>query len=130
MTNPPNQYFEEVLNIPKSFNWKRCAFRTTIVFLLLFIAECLPNFGSLLDLIGGSTVTLLTFVFPPYFYMKLVDVSSDKTRTIGKIERFYCWFVILFGVIGGSCATYNAIKNIVQNNFTLPCFLEEPVGEL
>jgi len=134
MTNPPNQFFEEALGIPKTFNWKRCAFRTSVVFFLLFIAECLPNFGSLLDLIGGSTVTLLTFVFPPFFYMRLVDSSQEnkewKNRSISKLERGYCWFVIIFGVVGGSCATYNAVKNIVENNFTLPCFLEEPVQEL
>ena len=108
MTNPPNQYFEEVLGIPKcklttqiskkfhlsfsAFNWKRCAFRTTIVFLLLFIAECLPNFGSLLDLIGGSTVTLLTFVFPPFFYMRLVDVSSEKQEWQTRSYILYIYF--------------------------------------
>ena len=76
----------ELPNCPKmlkrpfivAFNWKRCAFRTSVVFFLLFIAECLPNFGSLLDLIGGSTVTLLTFVFPPFFYMRLVDSSQEN----------------------------------------------------
>ena len=60
------------------FNWKRCAFRTFSVFVLLFIAESVPSFGSILNLIGASTVTLLTFIFPPLFYMKLVDDSSNN----------------------------------------------------
>ena len=60
------------------FNWKRCAFRTFSVLVLLFIAESIPNFGAILNLVGGSTVTLLTFVFPPYFYMKLVDDSKQR----------------------------------------------------
>ena len=60
------------------FNWKRCAFRTLSVGVLLFIAETVPSFGAILDLVGASTVTLLTFVFPPYFYMKLVDASVQR----------------------------------------------------
>ena len=39
------------------FNWKRCAFRTLVVSILLFIAESVPSFGSILDLVGGSTIT-------------------------------------------------------------------------
>ena len=60
---------------PLDFNWKRCAFRTFSVFGLLFVAETVPSFGAILDLVGSSTVTLLTFIFPPYFYMKLADAS-------------------------------------------------------
>merc|ERR1712109_407287 len=73
ITNPPAQFFEQMLNIPSDFNWKRCAFRSLSVACLLFIAETVPSFGAILDLVGGSTVTLLTFIFPPFFYMKLAD---------------------------------------------------------
>ena len=76
ITNPPAQAFEKLLHIPPHFNWKRCAFRSVSVLCLLFIAESVPSFGAILDLVGASTVTLLTFVFPPYFYIKLVDASS------------------------------------------------------
>ena len=35
------------------------------------------------DLIGGSTVTVLTFVFPPFFYLKLVDgTATDSTEQL------------------------------------------------
>ena len=60
------------------FNWKRVVFRSLVVLCLLFISETIPDFGSILDLVGGSTVTLLTFVFPPLFYMRLVDMSSQN----------------------------------------------------
>ena len=76
ITNPPAQAFEKLLQIPPHFNWKRCVFRSLSVLSLLFIAESVPSFGAILDLVGASTVTLLTFVFPPYFYIKLVDASS------------------------------------------------------
>ena len=76
--NPPAQYFEHIMNIPTAFNWKRCALRTLSVFVLLFIAETIPSFGSILDLVGASTVTMLTFVCPPYFYMRLCDSSKQN----------------------------------------------------
>jgi vesicular inhibitory amino acid transporter len=47
---------------------------------LLFVAESIPNFGSILDLVGGSTVTLLTFVFPPTFYLLLMSHSENRFR--------------------------------------------------
>jgi vesicular inhibitory amino acid transporter len=63
-----------------AFTWKRVLFRTLTLLVLLFISESVPNFGSILDLVGGSTVTLLTFVFPPFFYMRLVDMSSQNPQ--------------------------------------------------
>ena len=100
ITNPPAQFFEQILNIPSGvnfpisstyvthytiflvFNWKRCVFRTLSVFFLLFIAETVPSFGSILDLVGASTVTLLTFIFPPYFYMRLSDASIGRKEWV------------------------------------------------
>ena len=72
--NNLSSFLQNIL-IPPDFNWKRCAFRTFSVLCLLFIAESVPSFGSILDLVGASTVTLLTFVFPPFFYMRLSDAS-------------------------------------------------------
>merc|ERR1711990_185031 len=108
-------------------NWKRCAFRTFSVLCLLFIAESVPSFGAILDLVGASTVTLLTFVFPPYFYMKLVDASSLnplwEQRVLPVWERIYCWVLIMVGVSGGLCSTVTAVINIVTSQFSQPCYL-------
>ena len=52
--------------------------------MLLFVAESVPSFGSILDLVGASTVTLLTFVFPPYFYMKLSDASLTRKDWVSR----------------------------------------------
>merc|ERR1712168_286224 len=112
ITNPPAQYFEQLFNIPSDFNLKRCLFRTFSVLVLLFIAETVPSFGSILDLVGASTVTLLTFVFPPLFYMRLADASLGKKewvqRKLPVWERVYCWVLIIIGLAGGCCATYTA----------------------
>jgi len=127
ITNPPAQMFEELLNIPSDFNWKRCLFRSCSVLGLLFVAESVPSFGSILNLVGGSTVTLLTFVFPPFFYMKLSDASIGvkgwKERKLPLWERIYCWTLIIIGIAGGACATYNAIRDIVATSLSVPCYL-------
>lgn len=77
VVNPTCQYFEDVLRIPKTFNWKRCAFRTLSMAAILFVAESVPSFGNILDLVGASTITMLTFVFPPLFYI-LIMLESDN----------------------------------------------------
>lgn len=127
ITNPPAQFFEQLLNIPSDFNWKRCVFRTLSVGVLLFIAETIPSFGAILDLVGASTVTLLTFVFPPYFYMKLVDSSLQRKdwvqRTLPMWERVYCWVLIVIGVAGGCCATAVALMNIIGAELAKPCYM-------
>merc|ERR1719347_247661 len=127
ITNPPAQFFEQMLNIPSDFNWKRCVFRSLSVACLLFIAESVPSFGSILDLVGASTVTLLTFVFPPYFYMKLADASLEKKewldRKLPLWERIYCWVLIIIGLAGGVCATVIAVRNIVGGFSVVPCYM-------
>jgi len=129
VVNPSNQFFEGLLKIPKEFNIKRVLFRTLVILFLLFIAESLPDFGSILDLVGGATVTPLTFIFPPFFYMRLIDMSTHEKawtqRKISRLERFYCWFVIIVGLVGGVTSTYNAIVNIVSTNFKYPCYIHE-----
>jgi len=125
--SPPTQFCEKLLNISSDFNWKRCAFRTLSVLGLLFIAETVPSFGSILDLVGASTVTLLTFVFPPLFYMRLADASLGKKewveRKLPVWERVYCWVLIIIGLAGGCCATYTACKNIFTSSLSVPCYL-------
>jgi len=127
ITNPPAQFFEQMLNIPSDFNWKRCAFRSLSVACLLFIAETVPSFGAILDLVGASTVTLLTFVFPPYFYMRLADASLGKKEWVERKlpiwERIYCWALIIIGVAGGVCATVIAVNNIFSSSLSVPCYL-------
>ena len=76
--NPANQFFEEMIGIPSSFNWKRLTFRTSIMAVLLFLAESLPSFSAILQLISSVFVTCLTFVFPPLFYMRLTDLRNKK----------------------------------------------------
>lgn len=44
---------------------------------VVFVAESVPNFGPVLDLVGGSTLTLTSLVFPCMFY---VYISAGERR--------------------------------------------------
>ena len=44
-------------------------------------------------------------------------------RKLPLLERLYCWFLVFVGVFGGIAATYTAIRNIVQNEFSPPCYI-------
>ena len=61
-----------------AFNWKRCLFRTCSMIVILLIGQSLPSFGAILSLIGGSTVTIITFVLPPILYILAVDGSETR----------------------------------------------------
>ena len=84
------------------FNWKRCVFRSFSVLCLLFIAETVPSFSSILDLVGASTVTLLTFVFPPLFYMRLADASIGRKEWVQRWVYLY-WDLNSDSALTGGC---------------------------
>jgi hypothetical protein len=95
------------------YTWKRVAFRSLVVLVLLFVCATMPNFSMFLDLVGGSTITLLTFVFPPFFYMRLVDSSSQnpaweqRYRQVSHQNRASCKKRYHFGVqLSDKCPFY------------------------
>lgn len=73
-------------------------FRTAAVIVVLFIGLSIPHFSKLLNLLGGSTIACLSFIFPPLFYMKLkrdefnderrqrVDRSVDRNFNISEVQ--------------------------------------------
>ncbi|CAG2055721.1 unnamed protein product [Timema podura] len=101
--NPVCQELEEIFQVPHYFHWKRCLVRTLMVCVMIFVGETIPKFGKILSLVGGSTVTLLTFVFPPLFYMRLCDQKNVEwtERTIPTYIRLYLWELILIGLVAG-----------------------------
>ena len=79
------------------FNWKRVVSRTCMVAIVLFVAETVPHFGAILSFVGGSTTTLLAYICPPLFYLKLSSAKPGKDDTWE--ERFvfqYSLFEIIF----------------------------------
>ncbi|GIX79169.1 proton-coupled amino acid transporter 3 [Caerostris extrusa] len=78
--NPVAQEIEEAFKVQSNFNYKRCIIRTVIVAVILMIAYTIPHFEKILNLIGGSTMTLLSFIFPPLFYFLLNKKGYNDSK--------------------------------------------------
>lgn len=131
-SNPVYQSLEEVFNVRKGFSIQRCLVRATVVSMQMIIGLAVPNFGKLLNLIGGSLITLCTFVLPPVMYMKLVRDRSDKTweqRSIPLWEKVFLVETIIVGVVGGVLSTITALYDVIEVSFTSNCFNEFSVCE-
>lgn len=50
----------------------------------------IPHFDKIMNLIGGSTMTLLTFIFPPLFYIFLNYNDDSKLRP----HKRYIYFLL------------------------------------
>lgn len=123
--NPVCQEIEEFFKIPHDFGPKRCVLRSGIMLTMVVVGETIPRFGKILSLVGGSTITLLTFVFPAVFYMKLCGQHKPgwPERPIPLHIRVYLWELILIGIVGGTASTYNAMLAIFSpDSMTLPCY--------
>ncbi|XP_054275599.1 uncharacterized protein LOC128994825 [Macrosteles quadrilineatus] len=123
--NPVCQEIEEIFNVPHKFGGKRCLVRSLMVLLMIVVGETIPEFGKILALVGGSSITLCTFILPPYFYMRLCDQKRADwpERLIPWYERGYMWVLIIIGLVGGVCCTYSAGHSILSaNSLTTPCY--------
>ncbi|XP_037788596.1 amino acid transporter AVT1B-like [Penaeus monodon] len=124
--NPVVQSVEEIFNIPNKFGIKRVLLRSSMVVVQMLICLAVPDFGLILNLIGGSCITLNTFIFPPLMYMKLMDQKDPNwpERTLPLWERVYLIEIICVGVVGGIAATISAFIAILDpNNFGMNCFV-------
>jgi nitrate/nitrite transporter NarK len=60
-----------------------------MMFFVAVAALSVPNFGPLLDLVGGSTLTLTSIVFPCVFYLYLManDRKSNEKGNDGTYQH-------------------------------------------
>ena len=109
-------------------------FRTLVVACLLVLGISLPDFSSILDLIGATTITVLNFIFPPIFYMFLADQAKKNKdwvqrchliniyiisinnlwspRSVPMWMRVYSWHMVIVGVGGGILSFVNAVMSV------------------
>jgi len=124
--NPVAQAFEEMCNVPPAFGIKRVLVRSGVVLLEIFIGLAIPDFGDILTLAGGSTITLCSFILPPLMYMRLVDNCENPKwpkRTIPLWERVLLWEIIVIGTAGGLCTTVTALIGIISKGLDGSCLV-------
>ncbi|KAH9525600.1 hypothetical protein Btru_001799 [Bulinus truncatus] len=122
--NPVCQELEELLKIPTHFSIKRVIFRTLMMGVVLFVAESIPHFGAILSLIGGSTLTLLAYILPPVFYLKLCSMEGKWEKiTVPLHTKVACIEILVVGTLVGFAATYSAIEALASSSFSKPCYI-------
>ncbi|ROT82094.1 Proton-coupled amino acid transporter 4 [Penaeus vannamei] len=89
--------------------------RTLLVAAIVLMGVLVPDFGKILNLIGGSSVTIESFVLPPLCYLKLCRAKDDHGkpfRSVGIVESSVLVVVIGIGVCAGVITTYTAAAAI------------------
>lgn len=73
------------------------------------IAYTLPNFGKFLELVGASICTLLGFILPCYFHLKVFG-KSELSIWQYMLNIAIIGIGIFFGVVG----TWDAILKLME----------------
>ncbi|CAH2103475.1 unnamed protein product [Euphydryas editha] len=126
LINPVCQELEELYGISRDSIGYRTLIRLSIMAGILFIGESIPRFYTILALVGGSTIALLTFVLPSYCYLSLMNQTPAEGQAPNDVAgwvKLVCWEIIVIGVVGGICATYSAISAIFSTSQATPCYL-------
>jgi len=82
-----------------------------IVLTTATIAYTIPNFGKFLELVGASICTLLGFILPCIFHIKVFGRSELKTW-----ELALDVFIIILGVFFGAVGTFDAILKLMESD--------------
>lgn len=122
--NPLSQELDHLFHIPQHFTWRRMLSRSTVMATVMFVAVSVPHFSSILSLVGGSTISILGFICPPLFYMKLCRARPGfPRRPIALHKMVLLYEIVVIGVLAGIAATYSAITDLAVNHFTVPCYV-------
>uniref|UniRef100_A0A8R1TIX4 Aa_trans domain-containing protein n=1 Tax=Onchocerca volvulus TaxID=6282 RepID=A0A8R1TIX4_ONCVO len=134
--NPLNQEVENLVKAPHHFGWHRVFIRTIVILTVLFVAETVPKFGPILNVIGGSTVALTSAILPLLYNNYLnASVHDPITNTYkrptfiqvlqrnSKSKLLIDFAVIVISVIFGTATTYIAVVEMASTEFRMPCYL-------
>jgi vesicular inhibitory amino acid transporter len=137
--NPLNQELEELLNIPYHFGWQRFVTRSGMMVAVVIVAETVPNFGVLLDLVGGSTITLMALIFPVIFNFFTTAANTKYNGALANKDETPLTFkeaientpkhkiivfslILFFAIVGGGTASISAMGTMLNSEFSQPCY--------
>lgn len=78
------------------------AFRVGVIIVTIMMACFIPHFSILMGFIGSFTGTMLSFIWPCYFYLKI------KGHLLDQQTRAYNYFIIFLGVLFGVIGIYDS----------------------
>ncbi|KAL9180150.1 hypothetical protein ACHAXT_008120 [Thalassiosira profunda] len=105
-----NLFLSEKNSPPRRYCPSR-TFRMGMVLTTAIIAYTIPNFGKFLELVGASICTLLGFILPCLFHMKVFGRSELKLW-----EQILDVSIIILGVFFGAVGTIEAIVKLMEDD--------------
>lgn len=103
---------------------RRFTIRVILVVITIVVVIFIPSFATLMELIGGSACSMISFILPALFHFKL---SKDSSKT----ERMIDLFIVVFGTAIGITCTAVALSDLnfhpsISSQFTVtPLKLED-----
>eukprot|EP00804_Cyclotella_cryptica_P017835 CCRYP_001244-RA/>CCRYP_001244-RA protein AED:0.00 eAED:0.00 QI:301/1/1/1/0.5/0.33/3/1338/486 len=113
MMFPVNDVLEDLLfrdsMKPPTKYWPSRSFRCGVVLTTATIAYTLPNFGKFLELVGASICTLLGFILPCFFHIKVFGKSQLKVW-----QLLLDVSIIAIGIFFGAVGTFDAVMKLME----------------
>ncbi|KAF1771627.1 hypothetical protein GCK72_003454 [Caenorhabditis remanei] len=145
--SPLSQQVEEWIKIPNQFGARRALVRTLILFCVCFTALSVLKLGLFLDLVGATTITLMTMLLPSIFWL-FMQASAKKREDLIKMGQVQpnspdvetasladVWYYtpkmllafncisLTFGLVGGLTSAWSAIEALIFSEQVAPCYV-------
>lgn len=77
--------------------------RSFIVLLCTVVTTSIPDFLQFLDIFAAFGAAMVSFILPPFFYMKAFEKKIKRNEKIG------CYLLVLFGIFGACYSIGNSL---------------------
>ncbi|CAG5134824.1 unnamed protein product [Candidula unifasciata] len=106
--------------IPDAGNtaWKGNILRGLVVLLTGMIVILVPNFADLMALVGACCCTLLSFILPGFFHMRLFKGNMHLKQLM------FDWLLITVGVLGTFFGVWNSVVHMSGPNMVNKLYTE------
>lgn len=84
------------------------AFRVSVVVGTILMAIFIPHFSILMGFIGSFTGTMLSFIWPCYFHLKI------KGHMLDQQQRAWDYFIISLGILFGVIGIYDSGSALIE----------------
>lgn len=106
MMFPVIQILEKRWNFFEAVRWKGNVLRFVMVFLSAVIVLIIPSFADLMSLVGATCCSLLAFILPALFHLKLFNKELTISQKLLDVS------LIIVGLVGTFIGTIDSLKRM------------------
>lgn len=105
---PPKTKFPTIWALDGELKVWGFAFRVGVVLGTVMMAIFIPHFSILMGFIGSFTGTMLSFIWPCYFHLKI------KGHLLDDKQRAWDYFIISLGILFGVIGIYDSGSALIE----------------